>query len=107
VVSENTKASFNTLGAAVGRIEIDDPIHRIRSAVAAPAMWIQRNLFEAANAQPLLPDWLARLRAAKREAKHDLVNKQRLCQEESDSVVFWRRVFCWSKATASKTRGLT
>jgi hypothetical protein len=74
------KSSFDAPGAVVGCIEVDDPVHGIRPAVAATAMGIQRYLLQAAYAQPKLPDWLTRLRAAEREAEHEAEDKQRLGQ---------------------------
>jgi hypothetical protein len=51
-------------------------------------MGIQRNLLEAANAQPLSSYWLTRLRAAEREAEHEFEDEQMLCQQNSGSRVF-------------------
>jgi hypothetical protein len=44
-------------------------------------MGIQRNLFEAANAQPLLLYWFLRLPAAEGVEEHVLVDEQSLGQE--------------------------
>ena len=90
------------LRIAVGGFKIQDPIHRVRTAVAAPAVRIQRNLLETAHAPPHLENRFASFPAAEQVAEHKCEQEQRLGQAQSEIRVSASRVFCWSKAILSR-----
>ena len=107
MIRASARATLCTLWLVVGNIEVYDPVHRVRPASATPTVRIQRNLFKAANAQPLLLYRGLRLPADDGVAEHVLVVEQWLGQEWNQCGFSQRIVFCWSKAILPKMLALS
>ena len=101
------RRSVERLRKLVRHVEIDDPVHRVRTAGAAPAVRIERHGCEAADAQPLLPRGSLRLGCAVgRMAEHVFGKEQSPGHGRCLCCFSPAFVFCWSKVNFGKTHGL-
>jgi len=105
MIYRSTSTRFEIRRAMADHIKVCHPVHRIGPAGDAPAMGVQRSLFQAASAPPLF-DHGSPLPTSVGMAEHVFEREQWADQERKESSFSRRFVLCPSQAAKRQTLDL-